>query len=321
PCASGGVCLGQAGQTPGTCCFNTALCDGTSCTVIDTCTGATINCCGPNQYCDPITNTCKDKLTCADYTDGEDGSTCSNSAYFADGAGGFLTCPCDPGGVCIETGGTPPGTCCFNTAQCNGTSCTVINTCTGATINCCKTTEYCDSGPNICVAKKVCSDYLATGQIGAPCSNVPSLAFPVGDGTGLKCDCSTSANKQNNTCVGSDGTTAGACQCTATVCDCSISGTSDGCGAILSCACTGGQVCDKTTKTCCTPYQCSGATGSECGIARSSCGTTVTCQCTEPYDTCGGGGVANICGCTKDSCQGLSGIQPDGCGGYMNCGS
>ena len=40
--------------------------------------------------------------------------------------------------------------------------------------------------------------------------------------------------------------------------------------------------------------------------------------------TCGGGGVSNVCGCTPTTCaaQGKNcGTIPDGCGGTLNCGS
>ncbi|MCL4752471.1 MAG: tryptophan synthase alpha chain, partial [Myxococcales bacterium] len=41
-------------------------------------------------------------------------------------------------------------------------------------------------------------------------------------------------------------------------------------------------------------------------------------------NTCGGGGTANVCGCTPTSCaaQGKNcGSIPNGCGGTLNCGT
>jgi hypothetical protein len=69
---------------------------------------------------------------------------------------------------------------------------------------------------------------------------------------------------------------------------------SDGCGGTLSCGtCTNGQMCGGTT-----PNRC-GCTCDPtwCGTV-SICGTTMTCptNCVSPQ-SCGGGGVANRCGC------------------------
>jgi hypothetical protein len=65
-------------------------------------------------------------------------------------------------------------------------------------------------------------------------------------------------------------------------------------------------------------------TGDNCGTLANGCGGTVTCgSCTAPQ-TCGGSGVANVCGCspitvcpTGDNC----GTLPNGCGGTVTCGS
>src|SRR5207247_49379 len=76
--------------------------------------------------------------------------------------------------------------------------------------------------------------------------------------------------------------------------------------------------------TCCTPTTCTAA-GANCGtIPDGDCGGTLNCgTCTAP-DTCGGGGVANQCGCTPattcpdgDNC----GTASDGCGGTLSCGT
>jgi len=231
-CLSGGICQGQSGTTPGACCCNTAACNGTSCTVTNTCSGATINCCTSLQYCDTSTNTCKTKKTCANYTSGQSGAPCSTTPIFPDDAGGYLTCPCASGGVCLGQSGSTPGTCCFNTAVCT-TACTVTNTCSGATINCCKSTEHCDS-TNKCVAT-TCATYSATGAIGAPCSTVPSQAFPLGNGTNLTCPCTAGGTLYNNKCIGSSATKAGACQCTPDNCDGRVGVFDDGCGGKITC--------------------------------------------------------------------------------------
>ena len=52
--------------------------------------------------------------------------------------------------------------------------------------------------------------------------------------------------------------------------------------------------------------------------------TTFDCgDCTTPQ-TCGGGGVANVCGCTPTTCAALGqscGPASDGCGGTLDCGA
>ena len=75
----------------------------------------------------------------------------------------------------------------------------------------------------------------------------------------------------------------------------------------------------------CTPTTCA-AQGKNCGTISNGCGGTLTCgSCTAPQ-TCGGGGVANLCGggCTPTTCaaQGKNcGTIADGCGGTLTCGS
>src|SRR5204863_6040610 len=75
----------------------------------------------------------------------------------------------------------------------------------------------------------------------------------------------------------------------------------------------------------CTPTTCA-AQGKNCGTISNGCGGTLTCgSCTAPQ-TCGGGGVANLCGggCTPTTCaaQGKNcGTIADGCGGTLTCGA
>src|SRR5206468_7895906 len=73
----------------------------------------------------------------------------------------------------------------------------------------------------------------------------------------------------------------------------------------------------------CVPTTCA-AQGKNCGTIPDGCGGTLTCGvCTAPQ-TCGGAGVANVCGvCTPTTCaaQGKNcGTIPDGCGGTLTCG-
>ncbi len=68
------------------------------------------------------------------------------------------------------------------------------------------------------------------------------------------------------------------------------------------------------------------AEGKNCGTISDGCGGTLDCgTCTVSGETCGGGGVANVCGgntCTTCAAQGAEcGSISDGCGGTLNCGS
>jgi len=344
PCNAGLSCtngMGTAvsGATAGTCCQNTNVCPANSCntSVTDSCTGAIIPCgCGNTQYCDTTTNTCKPKNTCATYTDQNAGSPCSNGASptFPDGAGGNLTCRCAAGqGVCVNgmvvVSGATSGTCCINTKVCGANECgtTKIDECTGAIIQCtCNNNQYC-SAANLCVAKKTCGSYLASGAIGAPCSDTPIFddgSMMMSTTNPFSCPCTTSGGLTNNMCVGGSSSLPGTCQCVANQCNgkCANSVQPNGCGGTIDCRCTGGQVCNPQTQACCAPFVCqgAGAAGAECGIVHPSCGSTVTCQCAGPYNTCGGGGVPNVCGCTKDTCKGRVGSPPDLCGGFLSCG-
>jgi hypothetical protein len=80
----------------------------------------------------------------------------------------------------------------------------------------------------------------------------------------------------------------------------------------------------------CVPVGCdyvlSGVALTHCGTMPDGCGGTLECTgtCSKPGATCGGGGVANDCGCTPfdvASCPANGcGTFPDGCGGTTGCG-
>jgi hypothetical protein len=190
------------------------------------------------------------------------------------------------------------------------------------------------------VPKNSCATFGATGDVGAPCSSVPSSAFPDGDGGDLQCDCSNGGGKSNNSCVGSSATHAGTCQCAPFACngDCTQDGQSDGCGGALSCGCKSPTVCG-AAKTCCTPYTCANLPP---GVPSGSCGT-FSDPCTNSNFACGdctGGGAQpngvctlvagqpyGSCTCTPKPCGvppptglGTGPYSNNGCGQSGNCG-
>ena len=80
-----------------------------------------------------------------------------------------------------------------------------------------------------------------------------------------------------------------------------------------------------TAPTTCTPTTC-GAQGKNCGFISDACGGTLNCGTCIAPQTCGGGGVPNVCGgaCTPTTCgaQGKNcGTISNGCGGTLNCGT
>jgi hypothetical protein len=79
----------------------------------------------------------------------------------------------------------------------------------------------------------------------------------------------------------------------------------------------------------CTPQTCADQ-GFNCGPAGDGCGNTIQCGSCAAPQTCGGGGMYGQCGypdagsCTPRTCAQLGyncGVDGDGCGGAMNCGT
>jgi hypothetical protein len=180
--------------------------------------------------------------------------------------------------------------------------------CTGNTV--------CGTGPKDCIP--------CGGAAGQPCCN----------GTGGKtCDATLNlvcgGQSSNNTCVH--------CGAPGEIC----------CPMGYPMECTTGLICSPGGR-CTTPPDMSGCKKScaanECGLVNDNCGSTINCgvcdlamctqtcgnacmvnicgtycMCNKPYESCGGGGVANQCGCTPDcTSPGQCGGAPNHCGGFCN---
>src|SRR6266545_4100040 len=79
----------------------------------------------------------------------------------------------------------------------------------------------------------------------------------------------------------------------------------------------------------CTPETCA-SLSAQCGDVPDGCGKALECGGCPQGETCGGGGLANVCGapppppCQPKTCTSAGascGSMPDGCGGTLQCGT
>lgn len=209
---------------------------------------------------------------------------------------------------------------------------------------------------------KACADYgFQCGKQFDPCGKELDCGT-CADGSACnagKCACAPKAcadlgmqcGVQNNGCGGitdcgacvnpSEGCADGKCKCVPKTCadqNAECGSVPDGCGGTYACgSCTdptrpgydaaktncGGEGPGRCGVEPCVPRSCLDQ-GKNCGDINDGCGNILNCgACTSPQ-TCGGSGVANVCGCTGTSCaaQGKNcGLIPDGCGGNLDCGA
>lgn len=231
-----------------------------------------------------------------------------SDAQLADSNEGGQTGTPTAGGVPTSQTGDlcAPKTCAALNAQCG-----VQNDGCGNAIDCgaCAGGGECRAGACACTAS-------TCPQAGASCGTVA-------DGCGNVLDCGRCANP-------ADGCTDGACACVPKTCaeqGVACGRITDGCGNELTCG-----TCDDPALPYCTAGTCTAAEchpqdcaqlGKNCNAVSDGCGDLVACGgCTAPQ-SCGGGGVANVCGCTPLTCAQLGascGDYPDGCGGTVSCG-
>lgn len=179
------------------------------------------------------------------------------------------------------------------------------------------------------------------------CASVGATCGPIGDGCGGYVNCGTCQAPQTcggdgrpSQCGGSQGCTPKTCASENANCG----PIADGCGGVVNCgACTvmgetcgGGGVPSRcgASGTALVDGGCPALTqcpqGLNCGAYADGCGGTINCgTCTVSGETCGGGGMSNVCGasnsCVPRSCAQAGancGQVGDGCGGLTpNCGS
>ncbi|WP_174464801.1 hypothetical protein [Myxococcus sp. CA039A] len=225
---------------------------------------------------------------------------------------------------CSATGSTIPGSCtALRDELCNscdddgdgavdeglsGLSCTMANGCGGVSV--------CASGASTCAwtagSTKACdwcgpSGRSVCGQDGSvgPCQ-------PVSPSREVECN-RCDDNKDGIP----DGATGNAESC---------NGQDDDCDGAIDEGSSGieGDVCQvDVVQACCEPTTCQ-AQGKNCGALADGCGGTLNCGTCPSGQSCGAGGVANVCACTPipqaTACNGKCGLVPNGCNGSWNCG-
>ncbi len=272
--------------------------------------------------------------TCAPRTCAAASASCGP---LADGCGGILDCgscpagqTCGGAGVANQCGGP---TCAPLTCSKLGYSCGLAGDGCGKTLDCgpCPTGETCGGGG----VAGVCGGPACKPQT---CTSVGATCGWIGDGCGSSVQCGPCPSGE--TCGG--GGVANRCggpKCTPLGCA-SVGATcgwiGDGCGGSLSCGdciapdtCGGAGVasaCGHNGIASCVPLTCK-EVGAGCGPVADGCGALLDCGPCPAGQTCGGGGVPNLCGaptCTPTTCSALGfecGPAGDGCGGLLDCGT
>ena len=305
------------------------------------------DCCSPLCQFEPAGSPCTD------------GNPCTDNA--CDGAGTCLATPnmalCSDGNVCTTADVCTAGVCVGGPPlNCDDGNLCTTDLCTPPTVGCenLNNALACDDG-NAATAGDTCSGgkcmgFIRDGKLSLVAGENPSLvgftavADARTDGTSVRVSLTNmdprrfpagcaGATINVGAIIGTATVTPFAAQeaplVRATAINFLVPGTVPDRSAVsLEVTCTVGGIVHSTQWTGvvaapCTPTTCA-AQGKNCGTIPDGCGGTLTCGvCTAPQ-TCGGGGVANVCGvCIPTTCaaQGKNcGTIPDGCGGTLTCG-
>ena len=265
---------------------------------------------------------CTPSVTC----DPPNGRYCGT---IGNGCFGMIDCGTCPGDQVCDNNVCVGGASCVALAcqTTTGNYCGTVGNGCGKAMDCgaCDSSLVCATG--VCVPGAGCKALTCTTATGRYCGTI-------GDGCGgtLTCgDCPAGSTCGGagvaNTCAPTN-CTAGTCMAAGGARYCDSIG--DGCGRTLDCgACTGGQVC--TSNVCrtpgCVPLTCNAGVSRYCGVIGDGCGGSLDCGTCAAPTTCGGQGVANVCGdpnCKKITCTPTGGGQycgtiGDGCGGTLTC--
>ncbi len=284
----------------------------------------------------------------------EEGLEIPDGSAAADGSTGGTA---DGGGGTFDVG-TGGNACKPRTCAEVGANCGPVADGCGALTSSCGTC----SGGQVCGGRgtpSVCGTNVNDGGGCKPrtCAAAGASCGPIGDGCGGAIDCGTCAS--GTTCGGGgspsvcgvkfssgDGGAPGSA-CTPKKCsdypgvNCGF--IANGCGDVVDCGTCGvNELCGLAAPNVCaaaTPVGgcvkkgCGDYPGVNCGPVSDGCGGFVECgTCTNPAETCGGGGTPSVCGnglsggsCVKKSCADYPnancGYVADGCGDVVPCGN
>lgn len=272
-------------DAPKSCTTGEKSCDGKCVAVTDPAYG-----CG-DATCSPCNTPPNGKFTC-------EAGACKQVGC----AAGFKDC----GGTCVAADADHG----CDAAAC--TPCDATNGVASCAAGACKLA--CNTGYKLC---------------GGKCVNIGDPTFGCGATT---CDASTCPPAGGGTVICSGGAcVVGACGVGTKACGgkCVPTDVTNGCADVTRCtACATGETCvggPPTTCQCVPESKAVTCSKVDCGTVKNNCGQTVDCgttKCLAPQ-SCGGGGVANMCGCTplKHICDGSScGTFTDSCGNPYSCG-
>jgi hypothetical protein len=228
----------------------------------------------------------------------------------SDGCSGILNCPFPACADNEQCGATEPGFC-------------GVHTCTAVSCE----TALADKPPGYCgFVSDGCAGELQ-GCAAVCDANAGESCGVLADGGGYLQVCG----------VGSGGGCTPDDQAIACQGKCGVIG--NGCSSTYDCGlnCAPGEVCGANgVANVCSAPTCAVATcqslNAHCGTTDDGCGGTLDCgTCSTPGETCAGGGIAYQCG--APGCQPMDqatactqanatcGLQSNGCGGTVNCGS
>jgi hypothetical protein len=314
PCALGKLCLAGSDCQSGFCNAQTKMCVADQChdgvkdgaeTDID-CGGACHKCadgkmCGvagdcasAGAICDPAGVCCVPQSTAMLCGTNNCGSLINNC---------MQTVVCgNNGGACASAAQACVNNRCCDTMDtvCNGRCGMVTNAC-GQTFDCggCAAGSHCDSGLHSC-----CTD-PSTACGAQPCGTIMNSC-----GQTVQCgNAGACADSTNYTCMSDACCKTAAFACSGVP---ACHNVDDGCGNSYTCgSCSGVQVCNPATLSCCTPTACTGCgagytdgCGNTCGCPGSQiCNSAHACVC--PAVPCAHCTVGNCCigsDCTCQSC-------------------
>jgi hypothetical protein len=285
---------GMGGSTgmEGDCTEGEKLCDGACVAISDPAYGCDPTLCSPSRCPDAGTGA----LAC------EDGE-----CVIAECGAGTKSC----GGTCVSIADPAFG---CGADSCDASSCPSLAT--GGTLACeageC-VIDSCEAGFKKCDGKCV------------------SVSDPTYGCSANACDASSCPAVGSGTVVCESGACVlGECGAGTKECEgkCVPTDANNGCTDPARCtACAGNEACQGSPSSCqCVPSAKATACLGKCGSVPNGCGGMHACgSCTSP-ETCGGGGIDNVCGCTNTpkvtACAGKNcGSVSNGCGGTYSCGS